>query len=318
MRLRVDPWDPDYGASVELDPQLEQPTSLDYDVENDGPWAPVSAPAASVLPRCAFIDGVRRIDRRLVVEDGEVTAPGLAGSWAAGCARPGPPADISDVRLGRLIITGSGLEPAPLAARVGALSMSFTSVSVPGAGPLDPLRELQNAMRDAEESLAHDVLVRGEAELVVIDGPLSYGMSGCAVGMIKRQARVYLDSERSRVLAALDVGERTPIFRFGERRTERYSWYLRLTRPGPVESTSAGIVRLETAPGELDQIQRLAALSAATLPRFAPAPGWDAQAPQNLYPIAALESTLRHRLGDPMLVRRAFDVRLSEEVGAGG
>jgi hypothetical protein len=33
----------------------------------------------------------------------------------------------------------------------------------------------------------------------------------------------------------------------------------------------------------------------------------DARAPQNLLPIGALETRLRHRLGDPLLLRRSIE-----------
>ena len=61
----------------------------------------------------------------------------------------------------------------------------------------------------------------------------------------------------------------------------------------------AGIVRLEVAAHDgLEAALRLADLTSAALPRFAPRPGRDPRAPQNLFPISALENMLRHRLGD--------------------
>jgi hypothetical protein len=42
------------------------------------------------------------------------------------------------------------------------------------------------------------------------------------------------------------------------------------------------------------------------LPRFASEPHKDARAPQNLYPIGALERALRRRLGDPGVLYRAL------------
>jgi hypothetical protein len=77
----------------------------------------------------------------------------------------------------------------------------------------------------------------------------------------------------------------------------------------------AGVVRLEAdAAMGLDAARELANFAAGMLPRFASQPGHDARAPQNLYPVGALETHLRHRLGDPMLIRRAIETRLSEEV----
>ncbi|HSB60567.1 MAG TPA: hypothetical protein VLI67_02535, partial [Vicinamibacteria bacterium] len=40
----------------------------------------------------------------------------------------------------------------------------------------------------------------------------------------------------------------------------------------------------------------------------------DPRAPQNLYPVGALEARLRHLLGDPVLIRQATLARLHEQV----
>ena len=58
-------------------------------------------------------------------------------------------------------------------------------------------------------------------------------------------------------------------------------------------------------------------MSARSLPRFASDPVRDPRAPQNLYPVGALEARLRHRLGDPLLIRRATLAHLHEEVRSG-
>ena len=85
----------------------------------------------------------------------------------------------------------------------------------------------------------------------------------------------------------------------------RWSWYVRL--PGTIAHPLAGIVRCETA-GDLSltAAAALADRSARSLPRFASAAHKDARAPQNLYPIAGLERSLRARLGDQGLLLRAL------------
>ena len=314
MRLRVDPWDPEYGASVELDAELEPAVGLDLTIEVAGTWMPIPATPRGTVPCCAFIDGVRRIDVRLFAEEGDVSVPGLAGSWAVGCAWASRPPTIGDVRVGREIVTGGGLVPPPLTAAIGAHTLFFAPSSVPGNAPLDPLRGLQNAMREAEAELARAAVDSGKAELVVADGPLSYAMSGCLIGMVKRQSRAYLDAERSRVIPNLRAGDRSPLFKLGEQRLERYSWYLRLVDGRSIDGAMAGVVRLETdAAGGVDAARELANLVGSVLPMFASQPGRDPRAPQNLYPVGALETRLRHRLGDAQLVRRAIEAHLLEE-----
>ncbi|HLH64514.1 MAG TPA: hypothetical protein VKV27_02330 [Solirubrobacteraceae bacterium] len=318
MRLRVDPWDPEYGGSVETEPDAGPPVGLELDVEAGGPWTPVPAPPGRPEVCCAFVDGVRRVDIRLFAEDESGSAPALAGSWAVGAAWSSLPPRISDVRVGRELVLGGGLTSEPIDVQIGQRPLTFGPRSVAGVMPADPIVGLQNAMRSAESELAQQILAGGAAALVVSDGPLTYFVSGPAVGLIKRQARSYLDAERAAVLGQLRAGERSPIFKLGAQRLERYSWYLRLTEPRAIDGAMAGLVRLEVAAVEgLDGARRLAELCGQVLPRFAPAPGRDPRAPQNLHPIAALEGRLRHRLGDPRLIRRALEANINAEVLGG-
>ncbi|MGO9961318.1 MAG: DNA double-strand break repair nuclease NurA [Solirubrobacteraceae bacterium] len=319
MKLRVDPWDPEYGGSVEMEADMGPPSGLRLDVETDGAWSPVPSPGRGSAVCCAFVDGVRRIDARLFAEEGDVAAPALAGSWAVGAAWSSIPPRVSDVRVGRELVIGGGLSADALQVDIGGRTTAFAPRSVDGLTPLEPIQGLQNAMRAAESVLAQDILSSKAADLLVSDGPITYKATGPAVGLIKRHARSYLGGEHARVLGALDVGERTPIFKFGEQRLERYSWYLRLARPRSIDGTMAGLVRLEVAALDgVDCARKLAELTASALPRFAPTQGRDARAPQNLYPISALEGRLRHRLGDAALVRRALEISIYQEVLRGG
>lgn len=315
MKLRIDPWDPEYGASTEIDVELDEAVGLELAVEVEGPWRPIEAPPREGLPCCAFVDGVRRIDARLFAEDEDAEAPGLAGSWAVGGAWSVRPPQIDGIVVGRELVLGGSLAHPPLAVIVGDRELIYSASAVPGLAPLDPLRGLQNVMRDAEAKLAEEILSSGKAELVISDGPLNYFLKGPAVGMIKRQSRSYLDSARGAVIAQLASGERTPIFKLGEQRLERFSWYLRIAGQRAIDGTMSGVVRLEVAAvNGLESAQRLADLAGAVLPRFASQPGRDPRAPQNLYPVGALESLLRHRLGDALLIRRALESYLYAEV----
>jgi hypothetical protein len=55
-------------------------------------------------------------------------------------------------------------------------------------------------------------------------------------------------------------------------------------------------------------------MSASVLVRFASLSVRDPRAPQNLVPIGALEQELRRRMGDPLVIRRAIEKRISEGV----
>jgi hypothetical protein len=310
--LRVDPWDPEYGAST-VDLLVEDaPQAVEFAIE-DRRWEPVAPPALDELPCCAFVDGVRRIDLRLFAEENDTVAPALAGSWAVGSAWSTRPPAIGDVGIGRTLVVGGGLSHGDLRIEVGSDELVYRFAGVGGNDPLDPLLGLQNAMRTAEAKLAVTVFELGRANLVVQDGPLTYFVNGPIIGLIKRQSRAYLPPDRHVILAKLAPGERTPLFRLGEQRLERYTWYVRIALGRRIDGTMTGIVRFEVpADVGVQYAQELADLATATMPHFASAIGRDARAPQNLYPVGQLERVLRHRLGDPELLKRALEVALWE------
>lgn len=310
--LRVDPWDPEYGTSLELEALEEAPQAVELDVE-PVPWRPILPKAVVELPCCAFVDGVRRIDVRLFAEEAGASAPALAGSWAVGAAWSTLPPSIGETVVGRTLVVGGGLAHGDLTPTVGGDELRYVFIGVQGTTPLDPIVGLQNVMREAEAALARRIFLSGDADLLMLDGPLTYFADGPIVGMIKRQSRSYLPSDRSKILGELCAGERTPLFQLGEQRLERFSWYLRLASVRRIDGARTGVVRLEVAREVgLERAQSLADLTTAVLPRFASVVGRDPRAPQNLYPVGQLERVLRHRLGDTGLVKRALEVSLWE------
>ena len=95
MRFSVDGWDPSYGASLELegqlDGQLEESTArIDPDVELPaGRWRPIDPDPAGPLPDALlFVDGVRRVEAQLWI-DGDVPPP--AAARPAGVPQAGVP-----------------------------------------------------------------------------------------------------------------------------------------------------------------------------------------------------------------------------------
>lgn len=312
VTLRVDTWDPDYGASFEVaDVADETPGSVRVDVEGI-PWAAVTSDPPSQMPVVAFIDGVRRIDVRLFAEDGPVVAPALAGSWAVGVAWASKPPAIDSVTIGRTLVVGGGLTHSDLEGAVGTHRLTYGYTGVGGTTPADPVQGLQNAMRAAEGALAVTALALGKAEMLLLDGPLTYfAPKGPVIGLAKRQSRSYLPAEQAALLGALGVGQRTPLFAIVNQQLERLSWYARIGPRRPIDGTATGIVRLEVASSVgVAAARTFADRATALLPLFATEIGRDARAPQNLYPVAQLEATLRHRLGDPLLIRRALESSL--------
>ena len=62
MKFTVDPWDPSYGTSNELDPVDVSKAQIDVDVEVPAAqWAPRRPASPDRAERLIFVDGVRRV-----------------------------------------------------------------------------------------------------------------------------------------------------------------------------------------------------------------------------------------------------------------
>ena len=305
-RLHVEGWAPEYGASVEPEDALSPAEgAVDVAVE-DRPWEPVPG-ADDGIPLVAFVDGVRRIDARLLLDDPAGPIPGICGSFAAGAVvwdRREGRSEVIVRSVERMAVLGDGHDPElpPL-----PRWLHYETASVPDDDPASLIRAFHDAMRRAEAVIAEDLADSGR--FVVADGPLYEYTRNDKMGYVKSHRRSYLPD--ATIVGLLPAAHRTPLFTIGEGRFRRYSWYVRLIDRGDDHSW-AGIVRCE-ASGTLDRasVVVIADRSAAILPLVASEPHLDPRAPQNLVPIAALERDLRHRLGDPGLVLRALRTALA-------
>jgi hypothetical protein len=166
------------------------------------------------------------------------------------------------------------------------------------------MRRLQELMRRAEARLA-DALAQ-EGYLVLLDGTLwfasPYDQKNIA-GYVKTHHVRLLPEAEARRLPDLPASHRTTIFRT---EANRYACYLRLAERAPHTAPTSGIVRLEFAGSlALGDVRAMANGFAASIPRYAGIPYVDPRAPQNLQPIGALETHLRHLMGDGGLAERA-------------
>lgn len=302
-RLFVEGWAPEYGASVEPDEGLRAAEgSVDVGVE-DRPWAPIDG-ADDGIPIVAFVDGVRRIDARLVFDADTGPIPGICGTHAVGAVlwdREGRRSEIIDVEVTRLALLAGGVVPEIPPLRFG---VSFEAAAVADDDPAVLVRSFHDSMRRTEANRA-EMLAQG-GYFVVADGPLYEYTASDKMGYVKSHRRSYLPETESGVIAALGSGQRTPLFAIGEGRFRRYSWYLRLAERGAGHSWT-GIVRCEASEAlGVARAAEVADRSAAVLPAVGSEGHIDPRAPQNLVPIAALERHLRHLMGDPGLVLRAL------------
>jgi len=314
--LRLDPWAAEYEGSIQL-PEDGEAVAVDIRVER-AVWEEVVPAPAPPPRRIAFVDGVRRVEHRLLVGEGDRTVFGLLGSFGVGGVLVDGAARVGHETIGRVAVTGGGLLLDPFEAHVnGHGALVFEPRTLPENTPAAPVDGLQNAMRQTEAGLAERL--SAEVDAVFLDGPLTFltaGVRGKVVGFVKRLLRNYLDQSAHGLLTRLRVGGRTPVLLI-EGREPRYSWYLRIARGRPIESSLTGVVRLEApASRGLEEALSLADLSAREMPRFASDSTRDPRAPQNLYPIGGLEARLKHLLGDASVIRRAVEARLHSEVTA--
>jgi hypothetical protein len=320
FRLRLDPFSAEYDPAIQAGFDDEPAAPVDLRVEQAA-WQAVPGVAPSApSPRLYFVDGVRRVEHRLLLEgpEGEAQSFGLLGSFGVGaaCIDRGT-ARVSHEAVGRVCVVAGGRLGPVVEAAVGGRTLVFEPRVVAENTALAPLDGLQAAMREEEARLAEALAAR--ADVVLLDGPLHLLAAGRGpvVGFVKRLVRPYLPPAEAGLLRRLAVGERTPLFLIEEPRAPRYSWYQRLARGRLIESALTGVVRLE-ASGALafDVVKALADALCALLPRFASDAAHDPRAPSNLYPIGGLETRLRRLLGDPLLIRRAIEARLHAEVPA--
>lgn len=295
MKFTVETWDSDYGApsAPDLDDGSE---NVDVTVEMEAAqWAPV-LPEGDIAEDILFIDGVRRVDASLWIEQPpDFPGFGLAATYAAGAVRCNGRATIEAAEIDRGLFTSSGATD--ISTQVGTYGVKATR----GTTPEELWLGIQQRMGDLEARVAREV---GGGEVVVVDGPLSHHRDVTnAVGYIKTQKVQYLPIELRSVLVSLPPGYRTPLF-LTTTSWSRFSWYLRLANhAGP----AGGLVRCEID-GNTTVVEavKMANQVTATLPRFASDRHKDPRAPQNLYPIGGLERELKHRLGDRELAVRAL------------
>jgi hypothetical protein len=324
MRFSVDGWDPGYGTSLEPEDFLAESTArvaVDVELPADR-WQAIDPRPGRALPASLlFVDGVRRIEARVWIEDEAApeASAALCASYAAGvvcCCGQLAHLVLVETRRGLFTVAPGAVD---IMTWAGAYTVCHTTPSPARPLSVTLTQALQRRLSDVEVQAAvaaragmagHGVPADGD--LLVIDGPLR-GRQHLprALGYIKSHRTTYLPPELNSLVAALAPGQRTPVFLIGTS-WDRHTWYLRL--PGSDGAPWAGIVRIEcSADLPAGEVIGLAELSQLCLARFASAEYKDTRAPQNLYPIAGLERELRRRLGDPRLLYRAL--RLTAQAG---
>ena len=303
-RVYVEGWAPEYGSAFETDIGLADDDKVDESVEVAGEWAARPGRDDGVK-QVVFVDGVRRIDARLTLDEPDGPISGICGTYAVGSVRwdrAQVRTDVADVRVERLAVFGRG-RGAPLP--IAGPQLSYRTEAVPDTDPGALVQRFHGAMRKTEAILSEELAQAGA--FVIADGPINDLSATEKVGYVKSHRAPYLSVERAPVIGTLRAGERTPLFLIGAGGAyPRYSWYLRLAQV-PSGHSWSGVARAEVSSHlDLATAARIADRTTALLPEVASAGHIDPRAPQNLVPIAALERELRRHLGDPGFVYRAL------------
>jgi hypothetical protein len=319
LTLRLDPWTPTYESAVQLDDdEPGAPTDVAPFVETED-WKPMLPQFVDRPPTIAFVDGVQRIEMRVIGDSDGKMVYGAFASVAVGAVfvREGG-CTVSGEMPMRVLALSDGETHPPMSIPCGLSTLEFVSRSThdtaAGTGLMAAQLAVQTARRDAEIRLG-EALDEAGHEMVVVDGRLNWQpkRKAMVIGLVKTIHKRYLEGAQAAVIGKLPPKTRTPIFRIGRDRAV-YSWYLRLTQHRVIDHPWAGVVRVETLESiGIEAAVRLADLTACHLPAFASSSMHDARAPQNLYPIGGLETQLRHTLGDHDWIRRHIEMHFARE-----
>ena len=258
MRFTVDAWDPSYGLTLDLEDDLQESTAkVQVDLEVPASqWHAIDARAGLLAPGAMlFVDGVRRIEAHVWIDDesggaGRATqaTAALCASYAAGvvcCYGRQAHLVTAEIRRGLFRVAPHASEIVTRACRYQANHVTAGTAGVPLMARLS--QALQRRLADVEmvaaaeaRSAIHDHGPAPDDDLLIIDGPLR-GRQHLprALGYIKSHHATYLPLDINGLVGALAPGQRTPVFLMGTS-WERHSWYLRL--PGSTGSPWSGVV----------------------------------------------------------------------------
>jgi len=308
----MDPWATEYGAALQTGEEPEQSAvEVDPFVETTR-WEPITPPQVSLPDSIVFVDGVQRVEARVLADVEDELAYGAFTSVAVGAVRATDQSTaVAEVQVERVLALATRAAAEPVTVPSGSAELRFYPYWSPKPGYLGVAEAIDQRRRELERQLGQTMVEVG-GSLVVLDGRLQLFPTPhtAVVGYAKTIHRQYLPPAQAAVLPELAAGQRCPLFTI-EQQEPLYSWYVRLAPGRPIDHPLAGLVRLETlAAIGLDKAVQLAEQTTSCLPAFASTPERDPRAPQNLLPIGGLELQLRHFMGDHTWVRRAIESHL--------
>jgi hypothetical protein len=112
LLVQLDPWQVEYGAELPFEDVAEVAddgiAALDIELAPDA-WRPIRPDHAASLSQLVFVDGVRRIEARLIVRRQDRVCHGAFGSHGVGAVRiKNTVASFAKRRVTRLLVVGAG------------------------------------------------------------------------------------------------------------------------------------------------------------------------------------------------------------------
>ncbi len=333
MKLRLDPWEAEYNtAHVAKEATSEQP-NIEVDIEYKN-WRAVTPPAKLksklLFDRLLFVDGSRRIEARVLLEDkNKQVAFGALGSYGVGvvscCAQGLSQAQFLKWQIKRICTLSGGhkIDDFELKQTIDKYlgKLQYEVVASAERDSEAVLRKLQFEMLAAERLLTSNLVDNYPNALIINDGPRPrIGFEPNVIGYLKTSHSIPIGPKKIQLIRQLEQGQRSPLYLVkGQDSTQNYfEWFLRLRDPNPWLYSLAGMVRLQAVAGKepqkrLDDVCELANWLAIKLGDFSSKQHQDPRAPQQLLPIRALETELRRQMGNLQIIRRRITTYLSQQ-----
>jgi hypothetical protein len=329
IRISPDLWESKYTGEFEANnvARENKRVTVDEKIENKaGAMEPVTfdIDGYKAMNKIAFIDGVQRLDMHATIEDNGFPFQGIFSSNAAGYLMVNPN-DVNSLSecfpeempiLRRYFIHNDknisvgNFKFNTTEEESGALNYEYKYVKAQESKQMQ--QSMTEFMKEIEQEIMASLVAKDEADMIIADGSLSLQrmkkkQAGKTIlaGIIKSIEQLYISNENLPFIAKLKVGQRSPIFSmnykdYGE---EKFSFFIRLQTPMAYSSGFSNLARIEMEADITTVAIAKANLIAATMLFFASGFNSDARAPQNLYPVIALEKVLKTRLGDIRLIR---------------
>ncbi len=320
MQLRLDPWAAEYQTAYQApEVGVGRPVRTGIEVSEDA-WHPIRPTSTVPVDEVVFLDGGRRIDARVLLEDDRAQvafgALGIFGIGGVRCRRGARAVYLDEPIIDHVCALSSGnrlpgFEIDPQHANsLGRLS--YRVISTPDREAEAVVQRIQQEMLTAEQTYASDQARIFSDALIVCDGPRPLlSTEPRVLGYVKTIHRVALPDSLMAVVRGLLAGQRSPLYLIETDNPDHayFEWFLRLRDPRPWLYSLAGMVRLQAYAGarpeqQLAHAAAVADWSCLELVRFSSRQHQDPRAPQQLLPVRALEAELRRRMGDGALVRR--------------